>query len=186
VSLSLKMPRSAQWANCPHKQRRSWRADTPLPTCNTETSFQTPYRGELTCGLFRGKTILRRQDRGFLIDRGAREIRAMSSLPPQRVATVPPSRDNRAGQFRALWREESIEGRPSEIARESGVFLCEGGRSGFSERVGRPTRPAPEGSVERRRFRVLQEERDVADAEAGVLQQGPREVCSHLVENLAE
>jgi hypothetical protein len=40
--------------------------------------------------------------------------------------------------------------------------------------------------VERRRFRILQEERDVGDAQAGVLQQGAREVALDVIENLAE
>jgi hypothetical protein len=59
-------------------------------------------------------------------------------------------------------------------------------RSGLSERVWRPTRPSPEGSVERCRFGVLQKERDIADAQAAILQQGPRELPSYLIENLAE
>jgi hypothetical protein len=42
VSLSRAMRPSVQRAKRPNKQRRSWRADTPLPTSKTETSFQTP------------------------------------------------------------------------------------------------------------------------------------------------
>ena len=33
---------------------------------------------------------------------------------------------------------------------------------------------------------VLQKERDVVDAQAAILKQAPREVTSHLVENMAE
>ena len=102
------------------------------------------------------------------------------------VANAHRCRDTRAGQFRVPWREESIEMRPSAIARESGAFLCEGGRSGLSERAWRPARPSAEGSVERGRFGVLQEECDIADAQTAILQQGTREVPSDLIENLAE
>ena len=44
-------------------------------------------------------------------------------------------------------------------------------RSGLPERLWRQPRPPPERSVERRRFGILQEERDVADALGAILQQ---------------
>jgi hypothetical protein len=37
-----------------------------------------------------------------------------------------------------------------------------------------------------RGFGVLEEERDVADAEAAILKQSAREITSHLIENMAE
>ena len=40
--------------------------------------------------------------------------------------------------------------------------------------------------MERRRFGILKEERDIANAQAAILKQGARELTSHLVENLAE
>jgi hypothetical protein len=40
--------------------------------------------------------------------------------------------------------------------------------------------------VERRRFGILEKERDVADAQAAILKQGAREITSHLIENMAE
>ena len=86
-------------------------------------------------------------------------------------------------RFRSLWREESIEMPPKRLAPDGGGV---GERSGLSERLWRPTGPAPEGSVERRRFGILEKERDVADAQAAILKQGQREITSHLIENMAE
>jgi hypothetical protein len=40
--------------------------------------------------------------------------------------------------------------------------------------------------VERGRFGILEEEGDIADAQAAILKQGAREVASHLIESLAE
>ena len=61
-----------------------------------------------------------------------------------------------------------------------------GERSGLPERLWRATGPPAEGSVERCRFGILKKERDIADAQAAILQQGPREVTSYLIENMAE
>ena len=40
--------------------------------------------------------------------------------------------------------------------------------------------------MERRRFRVLEKERDVTDAQGAILKQGACEITSHVVENTAE
>jgi hypothetical protein len=73
---------------------------------------------------------------------------------------------------------------PERIAPERGGGVVE--RSGLSEGLWRPTGPPPEGPVERCRFGVLQEERDVADAQAAILKQGAREITSHLIEKMTE
>ena len=52
---------------------------------------------------------------------------------------------------------------PPSVSLRNMVGLVE--RSGLSERMWRQTRPPPEGSVERRRFGILEEERDVGDAQ---------------------
>ena len=80
------------------------------------------------------------------------------------VVNCPRSRDSRAGQFGFLWREESVGAPRSVTLRKLAGGWCE--RSGLSERVWRQTGPPPERSVERRRFGILEEERDVADAQA--------------------
>ena len=87
-------------------------------------------------------------------------------------------------RFRSLWREESIEMPRSVSLGNLAAVWRE--RSGLSERLWRPTGPPSEGSVERRRFGILEKERDVADAQAAILKQGEREITSHLIENMAK
>ena len=40
--------------------------------------------------------------------------------------------------------------------------------------------------MERGRFGILKEERDIADAQAAILQQGAREVASYVIKELPE
>ena len=87
-------------------------------------------------------------------------------------------------RFRCLWLEESMRDAAERI--RCGIRRDLVKRSGSSEGLWRATRPPPEGSMERGRFGVLQKERDVADAQAAIVQQGTREVTSHLIENMAE
>ena len=103
---------------------------------------------------------------------------------PIRVANSPRSRDNRAGQIR-LPLARRVSGRtPGADRPEIWWIWCE--RSDLSERVWRQTGPPPERSVERRSFGILEEERDVGDAQAAILKQGARDITTHVIENLAE
>ena len=95
------------------------------------------------------------------------------------------STDNRAGQIPRVVSREVSGGRAGERSHSQSARFGERG-SGLSERLWRATGPPLEGSVERRRFGVLQKERDVADAQAAILKQGACEITSHLIENMTE